>query len=73
MENIPKSAFKPKTFAYFRRVEAGETLVITDHGKPVAKIVPYRGEEAMGALQGILASYRHPTEPVAQGDWETGG
>ena len=39
---ISKSRFKPRALEYFRRVETtGEELVITDRGRPVAKVVPY--------------------------------
>ncbi len=31
---------KAKLSAYMRRVKAGETIVITEHGKPVGRIVP---------------------------------
>ena len=43
MENmISKSQFKPRALHYFREVEkTGKELVISDHGKPVLKIVPY--------------------------------
>jgi len=41
------------------RVERGETIVITRHGEPVARLVPYAGgsdrEEAGRALQEIVA------------------
>ena len=41
VKTVSKSAFKPHAFEYFRMVETGQTIVITDHGKPVARIVPY--------------------------------
>jgi prevent-host-death family protein len=31
---------KAQISKYLRRVKAGQTLVITDHGKPVGRIVP---------------------------------
>lgn len=41
-ETVSKSPFKPHSLEYFRRVEqTGEELVVTDHGRPVVKIVPY--------------------------------
>jgi prevent-host-death family protein len=27
--------------AYLRRVQAGEEVIVTDHGRPVARLVPY--------------------------------
>ena len=39
---VSKSKFKPRSLEYFRRIEqTGEELVITDHGQPVLKVVPY--------------------------------
>lgn len=72
MKTIQKSAFKPKAFEYFRMVEAGESLIITDHGRPVAKIVPYTesADSALGALRGAVKRFVNPTEPVADQDWE---
>jgi antitoxin (DNA-binding transcriptional repressor) of toxin-antitoxin stability system len=38
---ISKSEFKPRALYYFRVVEqSGKELIISDHGKPVIKIVP---------------------------------
>ncbi len=52
-ETVSKSQFKPRSLEYFRRVEqTGENLVITDHGRPVLKIVPYE-EEVEDALLGL--------------------
>lgn len=72
MKTIRKSAFKPKAFEYFRMVEAGETLVITDHDRPVAKIIPYTegANDAIGLLRGVVKRYDDPTGPVAPDEWE---
>ena len=42
MENqVPKSKFKPHALQYFREVErTGKTLIITDRGRPVLRIIP---------------------------------
>ena len=74
MKQVQKSTFKPKAFEYFRLVEQGESIVITDHGRPVAKIVPYSDEpsDAVGSLKGSLISYHAPMEPVGESDWEAG-
>lgn len=64
---VPKSKFKPKAFEYFRLVEETNTVIlITDHGKPVAKIVPYKpsDEEDLQALRGLVEYYEEPTAPV---------
>ena len=42
-----------KLSAYLRRVKAGETIIITEHGKPIGQILPIEIslEERMKALQ----------------------
>jgi prevent-host-death family protein len=70
---VSKSAFKPKALEYFRNVQqTGEDLIITDHGKPVLKIIPFVEdiESALAPLRGSVVSYVDPMEPVAEGDWE---
>ncbi len=72
-ESVSKSRFKARALQYFRQVEeSGRELVVTDHGRPVIKIAPYRPEvdELLRALRGSVRSYQAPTEPVAVADWE---
>ena len=74
MEAVSKSRFKAKALDYFRQVEkTGKELVVTDRGKPVLKIVPYRGEarDARRALKGSVLRYDDPTAPVAVEDWKS--
>jgi prevent-host-death family protein len=70
---VSKSRFKARALDYFRQVErTGRELVITDHGRPVVKIVPYASnpEEALAALRGSVLRYDDPTEPVGLDEWE---
>ena len=74
MQTVSKSRLKAKALEYFRRVqETGRELVVTDRGKPVLKIVPYRGRsrELRRALKGSVLRYAKPTEPVGVEDWES--
>ena len=52
-------ALKARLSAYLRRVEAGETVTITRHGKAVGRLVPVETtlEERLAALEqaGVLA------------------
>ena len=50
----------------------GKPLLISDHGKPVLKIIPVRDEEADGtaAFRNTVISYDRPLDPVAESDWE---
>lgn len=70
---ISKSKFKARALEYFRQVErTGGEIVITDHGRPVVKILPYSQDsaEALKALRGSVLRYDDPCEPVGLEDWE---
>ncbi len=70
---VSKSKFKPHALKYFRQVqETGEELIITDHAKPVLKIVPFTEDplEEIKQLRNSVIKLTDPTEPVAQEDWE---
>ena len=73
---VSKSQFKAHALELFRQVEAsGESLVVTDHGRPTLEVRPYRPVASTGAdplemLRGSVLHYDEPFEPVAAGDWE---
>jgi prevent-host-death family protein len=71
---VTKSAFKPRAFAYLRRVEQGDRICITDHGRPVAEIVPHcaADDEELAELRGLVLKYDSPTQPVDV-NWEANG
>ena len=74
-QSISKSQFKPRSLEFFRKVEqTGEELVITDHGKPVLKIVPYEEDQEayFKGLRNTVLQYEAPLEPVATDEWEAG-
>ena len=69
---ISKSQFKPRSLEYFRLIEeSGETLIITDCGKPVLKVMPYTAntEDQLKILRSSVLQYDDPTQPVALDDW----
>ena len=71
---VSKSKLKAHALEYFREVQrTGQELIITDHGKPVLKIIPYTEDprEALRGLMGSVVRYDEPTEPVATEDWES--
>jgi prevent-host-death family protein len=71
---ISKSQFKPKALHYFRIVEqSGKELIISDHGKPVLKIVPYQDQtdETMKGLRNTVKHFVDPTQPVGLEDWNS--
>jgi prevent-host-death family protein len=70
---VSKSELKARALEYFRRVQqTQEELIVTERGKPVLKVVPYREAPgaALKALRGSVVSYIDPTEPVAVENWE---
>ena len=59
--------------AIFRELEAsGNELIVTDHGKPVLKILPIKQEntvaELFAGLQGKV-SYAEDINQTTQADW----
>ena len=71
--SVSKSQFKPKSLEYFRRIEqTGEELVITDHGRPVLKGVPYVDdpELAFRGLRHPVLKFDNQLEPVGTEVWE---
>jgi antitoxin (DNA-binding transcriptional repressor) of toxin-antitoxin stability system len=47
--------------------ETGAEYVVTKHGKPVAKLVPYtesRGQSFFGSLEGSVLHYDRPFDPI---------
>ena len=70
---VSKSKFKAKALEYFRVVEqSGESLIITDHGRPALEIKPYKkaDKDPLEQLRGSVLHYEHPTEPVAADEWD---
>jgi len=72
--SIPKSKLKKEMYAIFRQLQAsGQELVITDHGKPVLKIIPIRYKmtvaELFGDLQGRVTYLEDINRPTIV-EWE---
>jgi prevent-host-death family protein len=72
-DTISKTRFKARALEYFREVErSGRELVITDRGRPVVKLVPFKAEpgRSLLTLRESVVRYDAPTEPVGEEDWE---
>lgn len=73
---VAKSEIKPKLLNYIRKVESDKvTITITDRGKPVAQIIPFKEktsqpQDPLEALRGSVLKYEDPFEPVGLEDWE---
>jgi prevent-host-death family protein len=71
-KQVSKSEFKAKALEYFRQVEAsGESVIVTDHGKPALEVRPFRGMDRnpLDVLRGTVVRYDNPTEPIDV-EWE---
>lgn len=69
---VSKSEFKAKALEYFRQVEAsGESVIVTDHGKPTLEVRPYRSADRhpLDILRGSVVRYVDPTSRVDV-EWE---
>ena len=72
-KQVSKSEFKAKALEFFRKIEAsGESVIVTDHGKPTLEVRPFRGikRNPLDVLRGSVVRYDSPTEPVAEDEWE---
>ena len=70
---VSKSEFKAKALEFFRQVEAsGQSVVVTDHGKPALEVRPYRNADRspLDILRGSIVRYDNPTDPIGAEDWE---
>ncbi|APH73205.1 type II toxin-antitoxin system Phd/YefM family antitoxin [Aquibium oceanicum] len=55
--NIPVAEAKARFSELVKRAQAGEEIVVTRHGKPVARVVPAAVEDELpriGALKGLI-------------------
>lgn len=69
-QQLSKSAFKAKALEYFRQIEdTGESLIVTDHGKPVVEVRAVQQSELdpLAILKGTVVKYEQPFEPIE--DW----
>ena len=75
MKKIPAGQFKAKCLAIMDRVQkTGESVLITKHGKPLARITPALAapEDVFGYMSGkvkIVGDIVGPIVPID--DWET--
>ncbi|HKT30212.1 hypothetical protein [Dyella sp.] len=69
---VSKSEFKARALEFFRQIEAsGESVVVTDHGKPALEVRPYRGGDRnpLDVLRGSVIRYSNPMASVGVA-WE---
>ena len=71
---VPAAAFKTTCLELLNRVrETGVDFVVTKHGTPVARVVPYRAAEGEGAffgsMKGSVLRYDRPFAHI-DGDYD---
>jgi prevent-host-death family protein len=66
--SLPAAKFKATCLELMDRVrETGVEYVVTKHGRPVAKLVPYVAPahgKFVGALKGTVLKYDRPFDPI---------
>ena len=66
--SLPAAEFKTRCLELMDRVrETGVEYIITKHGRPVAKLVPYvpaTRPKFFGALKGSVLAYERPFDPI---------
>ncbi|HXW04968.1 MAG TPA: type II toxin-antitoxin system prevent-host-death family antitoxin [Vicinamibacterales bacterium] len=72
-ESLPAAEFKARCLELMDRVrESGVEYVVTKHGVPVAKLVPYAAPERkrfFGSLKGTVLRFDRPLDPI-DGDYD---
>ncbi|MCY4660149.1 MAG: type II toxin-antitoxin system prevent-host-death family antitoxin [Acidobacteria bacterium] len=73
MQTTTVSQLKMSLSAYLRRVKAGEEVVVTEHGRPIARLLPLEGPAAVPEhlkeleAQGLL---KRGTKPLPADFWD---
>jgi prevent-host-death family protein len=71
--SVPAAEFKATCLELMDRVrETGVEYVVTKHGRPVAKLVPYvesKPRGMFGALKGTVLKYERPFDPI-EGEYD---
>lgn len=70
---VPAAQFKATCLELMDRVrETGVEYVVTKHGEPVARLVPYvapKRRTISGALKGTVLKYERPFDPI-DAEWD---
>ena len=72
--SVPAATFKARCLELMDRVrDTRETYIVTKHGKPVARLVPYEDVPArpfFGSMAGTVIEYEGALDPIP-GEWFT--
>ena len=73
-DKISKSKLKAKMLEIFRQLEvSGNELIVTDHDKPVLKIIPLKQKAVVNAIFGDLqgqVTYLEDIDTPSLQEWE---
>lgn len=71
--HVSAATFKARCLELMDRVkETGVEYVVTKHGRPVARLVPYEDTAAkalFGSMKGTILKFERPLDPV-DGDYD---
>ena len=72
-DHVAAATFKAKCLELMDRVrETGVEYVVTKHGRPVARLVPYKrpaAKTSFGSMKGTVLKYDRPFDPI-DGDYD---
>ena len=72
-DTVAAAEFKATCLELMDRVrETGIEYVVTKHGKPVAKLVPYvapKPRKVFGSMKGTVLKYERPFDSI-DGEWD---
>jgi prevent-host-death family protein len=70
---VAAADFKATCLELMDRVrETGQEYVVTKHGRPVAKLVPYvapKPRRVLGSMKGTVLKYERPFDPI-DAEWD---
>lgn len=69
MNSIPVSELQRDLAGVLRRVQAGEVILVTDQGRPVAKLAPADASDDATISSGDLV-FRSPRAPLPDDFWD---
>lgn len=70
MKTIPTTEFKTRCLALLREVaENHETLIVTKHGKPVARVLPYSAPSDVNPLKDSVLFETDLVSPIDGLHW----
>lgn len=71
-KSVSVSQLKARLSEYLRRVKAGETVLVTERGRPIVEMKPLRSETLGEELTELVEAglVRPSSEPLPAGFWD---